>query len=164
MRPSHPVGNLRAMVHTSIHTPVGTISIFAHGDGDAINAVEWGRAPDGDGSPLLDEARRQLKAYFAGELRDFDLPLDPAGSPFQKAVCRAMIAIPFGQRRTYGDIARKLGQSAQAVGGACGHNPIPIIIPCHRVVGTDDTMTGFSGGEGIETKAWLLRHEGALLA
>ena len=152
------------MAHTSIHTPVGTISIFDHDD--AICAVEWGRAAEGDGdsSPVLDEAVRQVKAYFAKELRAFDLPLDPAGSPFQKAVCRAMTAIPFGEQLTYGDIAEALGQSALAVGGACGHNPIPIIIPCHRVVGAGGAMTGFSGGAGVETKVWLLRHEGALLA
>jgi len=150
------------MAHTSINTPVGLVSIFEHND--AINVVEWGRAPDGDSSPLIEEAARQLKAYFAKELRDFDLPLDPAGSPFQKAVCQTMIDIPFGEKLTYGDIAKKLGKSAQAVGSACGHNPIPIIIPCHRVVGANGTMTGFSGGEGVETKVWLLQHEGALLA
>ena len=149
------------MAHTSINTPVGILSIFSHDD--AINVVEWGRAPYGDTSSLVDEAARQLKAYFAKELTTFDLPLDPAGSPFQKAVCQAMTEIPYGHQLTYGDIAKSLGQSAQAVGSACGHNPIPIIIPCHRVVGANGTMTGFSGGEGVETKVWLLQHEGTLL-
>jgi len=79
-------------------------------------------------------------------------------------VCDEMFAIPYGQQTTYGAIAKKLGKSAQAVGTACGHNPIPIIIPCHRVVGADGAMTGFSGGEGVETKVQLLQHEGMLLA
>ena len=149
------------MAHTSINTPVGILSIFSHDD--AINVVEWGRAPDGDTNPVVDEAAKQLKAYFAKELTAFELPLDPAGSSFQKAVCQAMTEIPYGHRVTYGDIAKSLGQSAQAVGSACGHNPIPIIIPCHRVVGANGTMTGFSGGEGVETKVWLLQHEGTLL-
>ncbi len=150
------------MAHTSVNTPVGVLSIFEHDD--AIRVVEWGRAPDGDSNALVEEAGRQLKAYFARELEVFDLPLEPAGSDFQKAVCEAMTAIPYGHQCTYGDIAKKLGQSAQAVGSACGHNPIPIIIPCHRVVGANGTMTGFSGGEGVETKVWLLQHEGTLLA
>ncbi|MBT3330519.1 MAG: methylated-DNA--[protein]-cysteine S-methyltransferase [Rhodospirillales bacterium] len=150
------------MAHTSINTPVGIISIFAHDD--AINVVEWGRVPDGDSDPLVEEAARQLKAYFAKDLTTFDLPLDPAGSAFQRAVCDEMFAIPYGQQTTYGAIAKKLGKSAQAVGTACGHNPIPIIIPCHRVVGADGAMTGFSGGEGVETKVQLLQHEGMLLA
>lgn len=150
------------MAHTSINTPVGIITIFEHDD--TIQVVEWGRVPDGDSSPLVEEAARQLKAYFAKDLQEFDLPLNPAGSGFQKAVCDQMVAIPYGHQCTYGDIAKKLSKSAQAVGSACGHNPIPIIIPCHRVVGANGTMTGFSGGEGVETKVWLLQHEGMLLA
>jgi methylated-DNA-[protein]-cysteine S-methyltransferase len=149
------------MAHTSINTPVGIISIFAHED--AIDVVEWGRAPDGGSNALVEEAARQLKAYFAKELKVFDLPLNPAGSDFQKAVCDQMFAIPYGHQVTYGHIAKAVGKSAQAVGSACGHNPIPIIIPCHRVVGADGSMTGFSGGEGVETKVWLLQHEGMLL-
>ncbi len=130
-----------------------------HEDDGAIVRVEW----DGDGAddtPLLREAARQLRAYDAGELQVFDLPLRVAGSDFQRTVCAQMSAIPFGETLTYGDIASALGQSAQAVGSACGSNPIPVIIPCHRVMGAKG-LTGFSGKGGVETKVALLRHEGA---
>lgn len=125
----------------------------------AIVRVDW----DGGGrdeTPLLREAARQLRAYDAGALTAFDLPLRVAGSAFQRAVCAQMSAIPFGQTVTYGDIAKALGKSAQAVGSACGGNPIPILIPCHRVMGAKG-LTGFSGKGGVETKVALLRHEGA---
>lgn len=130
---------------------------------DHIIAVEWGRVPEQAPSPLTRDAATQMKAYFDGDLRAFDLPLNPAGGDFQRAVCFEMCKIPYGEKRTYGDIARILRHPAQAVGGACGGNSIPIIIPCHRVVGADGSMTGFSGGEGVETKVWLLQHEGMLL-
>lgn len=149
------------MGQQSFNTPVGIMSVFE--EGDQIVAVEWGRVPEPDPTPLTEETVRQLKAYFAGELQVFDLPLNPAGSEFQRAVCFEMLKIPFGERWTYGDIAKTLEKPAQAVGSACGGNPIPIIIPCHRVVGSDGSMTGFSGGEGVETKVWLLQHEGMLL-
>ena len=109
---------------------------------------------------MLEEARWQLLAYDAGTLEQFDLPLRVKGSDFQRDVCAAMSAIPFGDTCTYGDIAKLLGVPAQAVGGACGGNPIPIIIPCHRVMGAKG-LTGFSGAGGVETKVALLRHEGA---
>lgn len=128
--------------------------------GDFITKLCWGRAPTEDSSDVLEEARRQLLAYDAGELEAFDLPLRVGGSAFQRAVCAAMSAIPFGDTCTYGDIAKQLGAPAQAVGGACGGNPIPIIIPCHRVMGAKG-LTGFSGAGGVETKVALLRHEGA---
>ena len=145
----------------SFNTPVGILSAFEE-DGKIV-ALEWGRVPESSPSALTEEAVRQLKAYFDGALRRFDLPLDPPGSAFQRAVCEQMCQIPYGERRTYGDIARVLGKPAQAVGGACGRNPIPIIIPCHRVVGANGAMTGFSGGEGVETKIWLLQLEGMLM-
>ena len=125
-----------------------------------ITALNWGRAPSEDNTEVLAEARRQLLAYDAGELEAFDLPLRVMGSDFQRDVCAAMSAIPFGDTCTYGDIAKLLGVPAQAVGGACGGNPIPIIIPCHRVMGAKG-LTGFSGAGGVETKVALLRHEGA---
>lgn len=128
--------------------------------GEDITKLDWGRAPSEDNSPVLEEARRQLLAYDAGTLEVFDLPLRVGGSDFQRAVCAAMSAIPFGETCTYGDIAKQLGVPAQAVGGACGGNPIPIIIPCHRVMGAKG-LTGFSGEGGVETKVALLRHEGA---
>jgi methylated-DNA-[protein]-cysteine S-methyltransferase len=125
-----------------------------------ITKLNWGRAPREQSNDVLDEARRQLKAYDAGELEVFNLPLKVQGSEFQRAVCDAMSAIPFGDTCTYGDIAKQLGAPAQAVGGACGGNPIPVIIPCHRVMGAKG-LTGFSGAGGVETKVALLRHEGA---
>ncbi|WP_372674439.1 methylated-DNA--[protein]-cysteine S-methyltransferase, partial [Aquicoccus sp.] len=101
-----------------------------------------------------------LAAYFDGSRFSFELPLRVEGSAFQRAVCNAMLAIPPGETRTYGDIARDLEHPAQAVGQACGANPIPVIIPCHRVLAANG-LGGFSGGVGVEIKVWLLRHEGA---
>lgn len=112
---------------------------------------------------MLAEARRQLLAYFERRLQRFDLPLRTSGTPLEEGVWREMRAIPFGETRTYGDLARNLGSNARVVGTACGRNAIPIIIPCHRVIGSDGRMTGFSGGKGIETKRALLTLEGALL-
>ncbi|NIZ63188.1 cysteine methyltransferase [Sedimentitalea sp. CY04] len=145
------------MPFASLDTPVGTLSVEEQ-DG-AIVRLRW--SADGDeGTALLDQACDQLRAYFAGELQDFDLPLHVDGSDFQRAVCDAMSAIPFGKTRTYGDIARDLGGAAQPVGNACGANPIPVIIPCHRVLGANG-LGGFSGDGGVETKVELLKHEGA---
>ncbi len=143
----------------SLPSPVGTLTLFANDQ--ALNVVEWGRGPDAPTSPLLDEAARQLSAYFDGRLETFDLPLDPQGTDFQRAVWFEMARIPYGEVRTYGDLSDHLTSSARAVGGACGANPIPIILPCHRVVGAHGKMTGFSGGTGVETKIQLLTLEGA---
>lgn len=126
----------------------------------AITRVDW-QEGGVDDTPLLRRARQQVTEYFAGARQTFDLPLRVDGSAFQRAVCAAMLEIPFGETRTYGEIARDLGQSAQAVGRACGHNPIPVLIPCHRVMGADGKLTGYSGQGGVETKVALLRHEGA---
>jgi len=150
------------MAHQSIHTPIGILSVFEE-DG-AIVALEWGRAPDSHENDLTRKAIQQLRAYFDGTLKSFDLPLDPTGSQFQKDVCAEMCKIPFGVQWSYGDIAHTLNKPAQAVGGACGRNSIAIIIPCHRVVAKGGAMTGFSGGDGVETKVWLLQHEGAIFA
>lgn len=108
---------------------------------------------------LLAEAAQQLRAYSEGKLHGFDLPLQGEGSPFQQSVWRAMLAIPYGETRTYGDLAAALASSARAVGRACGSNPIPIVVPCHRVMGYGGRLTGFSGGEGVATKRLLLRLE-----
>jgi len=118
-----------------------------------------GEMPKGDESPLLNRAVHQLNAYFFCGLRAFDLPVAPAGTPFQQAVWQQMQAIPYGEARTYGEIARWLRSAARAVGFACGRNPIPIIIPCHRVVAAGG-LGGFSGAGGVETKHWLLELEG----
>ncbi len=145
------------MPHLTIPTQFGPLTLFE--DDGAIVRLEW----DGDGvdeTPLLLEAARQLRAYDDGTLEVFDLPLRVAGSDFQRSVCAQMSAIPFGETVTYGDIAKALKQSAQAVGSACGGNPIPVIIPCHRVMGAKG-LTGFSGKGGVETKVSLLRHERA---
>jgi methylated-DNA-[protein]-cysteine S-methyltransferase len=145
------------MTSLTIPTQFGPLTL--HEDDGAIVRVEW----EGDGqdeTPLLIEAARQLRAYNAGELETFDLPLRVAGSEFQRAVCAQMSAIPFGDTVTYGDIAKALSAPAQAIGSACGGNPIPVIIPCHRVMGAKG-LTGFSGKGGVETKVALLRHEGA---
>jgi methylated-DNA-[protein]-cysteine S-methyltransferase len=109
---------------------------------------------------VLARAERQLHEYFQEQRKQFDLPLRVIGSDFQQRVCAAMMAIPFGETRTYGQIAADLGVPAQAVGQGCGGNPIPILIPCHRVLGAKG-LGGFSGRGGVETKVWLLRHEGA---
>ncbi|SNR63335.1 methylated-DNA--[protein]-cysteine S-methyltransferase [Puniceibacterium sediminis] len=125
----------------------------------AVTSLEWGSGGT-DETPLLRAAARQLADYFDDPQTRFDLPLHASGSEFQRAVCAAIAAIPPGETRTYGDIAKDLGAPAQAVGQACGGNPIPIIIPCHRVLGAT-SLGGFSGVGGVETKVWLLRHENA---
>ncbi|WP_425099746.1 methylated-DNA--[protein]-cysteine S-methyltransferase [Tropicibacter sp. S64] len=141
----------------SFETPFGTLTL-TETDG-AIVRLRWGAGMVED-TPLLREAEAQILAYCAGEREDFDLPLRVQGSAFQRDVCAAMSAIPFGETRRYGDLAKDLGVPAQAIGQACGGNPIPVIIPCHRVLGANG-LGGFSGGTGIETKVQLLRHEGA---
>lgn len=152
---------------TTVHyltasTPVGTVTLFEE-DG-AIISLEWGRGPEPDPTPLLQEAHRQLNAYFDGALTAFDLPLSPRGTEYRQKIWHAMRTIPYGDVRTYGDLAKSIGGAPRAVGGACGANPIPIFIPCHRVVGSNGKLTGFSGGAGVDTKRHLLTLEGALLA
>lgn len=147
-----------SMKKRSVHTQFGDLTVVE--DAGAITAVDWYWSETQDTSETLDKAVAQLKAYAAGTREDFDLPLRVAGSDFQRDVCAAMSAIPFGDTLTYGDIAKMLGVPAQAVGQACGGNQIPIIIPCHRVMGAKG-LTGFSGRGGVETKVALLRHEGA---
>jgi methylated-DNA-[protein]-cysteine S-methyltransferase len=128
---------------------------------DAVVAIRWADEKAGNGSPLLAAAARQLDAYFAGKLTDFDLPLRPAGSDFERSVWAAMQDIPFGETRCYGDLAAAIHSAPRAVGGACGRNPIPIVIPCHRVLGKG-WMGGYSGSGGLTTKKALLALEGAL--
>ena len=144
-----------------MNSPVGPLTIFEE-DG-AVVSIEFGRAPDGDETPLLRDAKSQLDRYFDRELETFDLLLRPAGSTHDKAVWHHMAAIPYGHTRTYGELAKVVNSNARLVGTACGNNPIPIVIPCHRVVGSDGKMTGYSGGSGIETKTALLALEGAVL-
>ncbi len=146
------------MAHLSLHSPVGALTVFE--DVGAVVVLEWGRAPAAGTTPLLDEAKRQLDAYFAGRLTVFDLPLRPRGTPFQEDLWRRLSKIPYGQVLAYGALAARMKSAPRAVGGACGRNPIPIVIPCHRVVAAGGRLGGFSGGTGIDTKRALLRLEG----
>lgn len=162
------------MVHsfTRMDSPVGTLTLVA---GDAgLRAILWenddprrvplGSMTENPDHPVLIEAKRQLAAYFAGERTGFTVPLDFQGSAFQKKVWAALLAIPFGETRSYGEIARQIGHpsASRAVGAANGRNPISIIAPCHRVVGAGGRLTGFAGG--LAAKAWLLALEGRALA
>jgi methylated-DNA-[protein]-cysteine S-methyltransferase len=144
----------------SCPSPVGDLTVSE--DDGAIVSLDFGRGMTQTRTGLLDEAVVQLAAYFDGTLSEFDLPLNPHGTAFQKNVWELMRAIPYGGTRAYADLARDLKSAARAVGGACGANPIPVIIPCHRVLAAGGKMGGFSGGEGIPTKVALLRLEGAI--
>lgn len=139
-------------------SPFGPLVLSA--EEGLITGLAWGGEARGNGSALLAEAARQLAAYFAGQWRGpFDLPL--AFLPgLTGQVQRAMVAIPFGETRTYGDLSKDLGVPAQAIGQACGSNPIPILIPCHRILSATG-LGGFSAPGGVETKVALLKHEGA---
>jgi len=153
------------MPSLTLPSPIGALTVAEAGG--AIVRLSWA-APDvpagGDETPLLLTAAQQLDAYFYCELGAFDLPLAPAGSPFQQAVWTAMRAIPRGATQSYGALARALRTAAQPVGTACGENPIPILIPCHRVIAADGGLGGYSGAGGVATKRWLLEHEGAAAA
>lgn len=153
----------------TLDSPVGPLFIAA--DAEGLRAIEFrdNRHPvrrggdwrNGD-SPLLRRARRQLEEYFAGRRRGFDLPLSPQGTPFQLSVWRTLASIPYGQTLSYAGLAARVGRPAamRAVGAANGRNPLPIVLPCHRVIGADGSLTGFGGG--LPTKQFLLKLEGAL--
>lgn len=147
---------------TQTPSPLGRITLTE--ENDALIALSWhATEPQADRSPrspLLEEACAQLATYFDGTRRQFDLPLRVNGSAFQQAVCAAMSDIPYGETRSYGEIAKALGRPPQPVGQACGANPLPILIPCHRVLGAKG-LGGFSGAGGVESKVALLRLEGA---
>ncbi len=147
----------------SLHTPLGPLSVSEE-DG-ALVALDWGWGRDQDATPLLRLAREQLHAYFDGALRRFSLPLAPAGTVFRQRVWQALAEIPFGQTCSYGALAARLAPagsaklgSARAVGGAVGRNPLPIILPCHRVVGATG-LGGYSAGDGLVSKRALLQLE-----
>ncbi len=149
---------------TEMESPVGPLRIVAHGG--AITAIEFSpyRPPAGrplgerdDNDPLLRRAVEQLTAYFARDLKEFDLPLDPRGSVFQRRVWDELLNVGYGETATYGEIAHRLGKSnaaSRAVGLANSQNPIPIVIPCHRIIGANGTLTGYAGG--LERKQILL--------
>ena len=147
-----------SQTRASVETRFGPLTVVA--EGDAIIALEWCATAEPDETPLLREALAQLAAFDAGTLTKFTVPLAPQGSAALHAVLAQISAIPYGETVTYGEIAKTTGLSAQSVGQLCGANPIPIIIPCHRVMGAKG-LTGFSGKGGVETKVALLRHEGA---
>jgi len=150
---------------TVMDSPVGELRIVE--EGGAITAIHF--LPDDDRPttggrddtrPVLVEAVRQLRAYFAGELEEFDLPLAPGGTPFQAKVWEQLRTIPYGETLTYGQIAQRLGltgHGSRAVGLANGRNPIPVVVPCHRVVGANGTLTGYAGG--LPRKQTLLELE-----
>src|SRR5688572_12192877 len=172
MRASPP--KQRTVVHELFRSPVGELLLSA--DDTGLTGVWFeptgGRVASPDrrraavasdaASRILDAARAQLAAYFAGGLRSFDLPLAPRGTPFERRVWEALRDIPFGRTVSYGELARIIGEpgAARAVGAANGRNPLPIVVPCHRVIGADGSLVGFGGG--LPRKRWLLEHEGAL--
>ncbi len=139
-------------------SPVGPLGADAL-DG-AVTALVWGAAGSLKSGQLFDQLSDEMARYFARDLTHFTVPLAPRGSAFQLGFYNALRAIPYGETRTYGDLAKTLGVTAQAIGQACGANPIPILIPCHRVLAADG-LGGYSGRGGIEAKVALLRLEGA---
>jgi len=159
------------LTSTLYRSPAGTLTLVASESG--LRAVIWpGEQADRVGlagttltpgeAPILSAATIQLDAYFAGDRTSFDLPLDLQGTPFQQDAWRALAEIPFGETRSYAQQAARLGRprAFRAVGAANGRNPVSIVLPCHRVVGSDGSLTGFGGG--VETKRWLLEHERAV--
>ena len=156
------------LTYDVVPAPIGRLIVAS--DGDAVAGVWMANASPRDepweqqrgSDAMLRETRKQLTAYFAGKLRVFDLPLAPNGTEFQRKVWTALTKIPYGTTTSYADIARSIQSAAaiRAVGAANGRNPIPIIVPCHRVIGSDGSLTGFGGG--LDRKRWLLHHEGAL--
>lgn len=142
------------MSQLSVHSPIGDLTISEE-EGEIVS-LDWGWSPFQEENEILLKTKFLLDQYFDDENPTFDLPLNPHGTEFQKNVWKIMCEIPYGKILTYSDISDRLNSHARAVGMACGANPIPIIIPCHRVIGKNGKLTGFSGGEGIETKRYLL--------
>jgi methylated-DNA-[protein]-cysteine S-methyltransferase len=150
-----------------VDSPIGRLEIV--GNGTAITALSiernghlpWEHLPESSDA-ILDAAAAQLEEYFDGHRRDFDLPISLAGTAFQLAVWEQLVDLEWGEVVSYGELGRGTGRetAGRAVGGAVGANPIPIIVPCHRVLGSGGVITGYSGGNGIPTKSWLLDHEG----
>ncbi len=147
----------------SFPSPIGALTIFT--DGAALIALESGRIPDnGAGGILLNEAKRQLDAYFDGRLKEFDLPLAPQGPKRRQEIWAAMCDVKYGHTETYGEFARRIQSAPRTIGGACAANPLPIFIPCHRVLGAGNTLAGYSFADGPDTKRQLLILEGIHLA
>lgn len=144
------------MPQLSFHTPLGPLTLSEE-DG-AIVSVDWGWGRDQDETALLRHGRAQMQAYFDGALDRFEIPLAPAGTPYRQRVWQTLCQIPFGATATYVDIARQAGGSPRSVGGANAHNPLPILIPCHRVVAVGH-IGGYSSPGGLTTKRYLLALE-----
>ena len=156
--------------HTTIDSPIGPLGLVATDEG--LRAVSWRgdetsvKLPDDmvedPDHPVLRQAAHQLGEYFEGDRTSFDVPLDLRGTPFQEAAWRALGDIPYGSTRSYGEQAALIGRpkAVRAIGQANGRNPVPIVLPCHRVIGADGSLTGFGGG--LDLKTQLLQHEGAL--
>lgn len=143
------------MPQLSLHTPLGEVTLSE--EGGEVVALDWGRGRDREETPALRRAADAVQDYFDGLRADFaDLPLNPHGTAHQRRVWAALRRIPPGETRSYVAIAREVGSVARAVGQANGANPIPILIPCHRVVAADGSLGGYSGGEGLATKRYLL--------
>lgn len=159
--------NSMKLVYTAVDSPVGKLKLVASDNGlvailwekEKPNRVRLGEMVEEPRHSVLVESVRQLKQYFAGKRNEFDIPLDMRGTEFQRNVWGALLAIPLGETRTYAQIAKQLGNptATRAVGAAIGRNPLSIIAPCHRVLGSSGKLTGFAGG--LETKARLLEHE-----
>ena len=148
------------MASTVVDSPIGPLGLVASGSALQSVVFDGGRLPREGRSPVLDEAARQLDAYFEGELVAFDLPLELQGTDFQRQCWLALATIPYGQTVSYGEQARRLGlgsDKARAVGAANGSNPLPIVLPCHRIVGANGSLTGYAGG--IARKQALLELE-----
>ena len=143
-----------------IDSPIGAIAISASNDGlEAIDIVGNSVSPDDVSHPLIDEAVLQIRAYFIGKLRTFDLPLAPKSTKRGNELREAIIAIPYGEVASYGEIAHKASSGPRAIGGACKRNEFPIIVPCHRVIAAGGKIGYYSGGTGIPTKRFLIEHE-----
>lgn len=156
-------------VYKEINSPVGKLKLIANDraliavlwESDNIAKLVTGEIIRGPSHPILVQTEQELKEYFAEKRTKFTVPLEPVGTPFQRKVWQALTTIPFGETRSYGELARQIGKPAasRAVGAANGKNPISIIIPCHRVIGSTGTLTGFGGG--LKRKAQLLTLEGS---
>jgi methylated-DNA-[protein]-cysteine S-methyltransferase len=145
------------MKRLGVNSPLGPLTVSEE-DGEIV-ALDFGGKGGSDDSPLLRRARRELDEYFARKRQTFDLPLRVGGTKFQRAVWDRMLDIPYGETRSYGDVAKSVRSGPRAVGGACGANAIPIFIPCHRVVGAGGALGGYSGGSGSAIKIALLELE-----
>lgn len=161
--PAHPA----APYLRRVDSPIGRLEIASDGDAIVSLSIERdGHLPLEDvaenSNAILDRAAIQLEEYFAGRRKDFDLPVSFQGTEFQRSVWTQLNDLGFGEVASYGELGLATGRATagRAVGGAVGANPIPIIVPCHRVLASNNRITGYSGGQGIPTKAWLLAHEG----